>query len=208
MRKKVIGMAAAAALSVGAVAAIEAGLAENRAASPSAAVAPAGPAKPGMIVPPPGGSGPAPAATCRIDVRANRVPAAPVAYHLFIVTVWNGRDEYYFRGGPSTNNPRNFGIIKVQWGRYVKGTPDWNPKAKSLTVMRGTVPGVNCRTRNPCFAKWSKAINDRAIKYKATGPNSNSTVYTLLKNCDVPAKKPVTVTPGWGMRLVGGPPLV
>lgn len=54
-----------------------------------------------------------------------------------------------------------------------------------------------------CFRYEVTRINDSRTNYNWWGPNSNSVVFSLLRNCGVPRQMPeeASYTPGWGQRV-------
>ncbi len=132
---------------------------------------------------------------CQVDVRATRVRVTGWLpnYHLFFVC----RDESglvtYYRGG-SLNPCLSDGYqgISTKFGEYLPGTVDWSPGAPSVTVMDG--PAACDKGR--CFARELENIG--CVPYHPLGPNSNTVVSTLMNKCNVPRRKPVAVTIGWG----------
>lgn len=93
---------------------------------------------------------------------------------------------------PSTSGKRGgpYGHIVTESGLYEEGTIDWDPNAKSVDVLTGA---------DAC-KKWEEiekqmiAINDSKTAYSPLGPNSNSTVYTALKNVGI---KPAVPSGVW-----------
>ena len=147
------------------------------------------------------GPAPAPGASCKIDVRATHIggilSGLPI-WHLFIVYTDGTGTEYFYRGGPGGSCPGvgagGYGTIISTSGAYTAGTVDWSPGAPSSTVMSGS----GACGKDACFASELSRIDGTCTPYAPTGPNSNTVAKTLLSNCGVPLKKPVTIAPGWG----------
>lgn len=137
------------------------------------------------------------ASTCRVDVRAKPIDGAFGSYHLFIVHTNEKGLQTYYRGGPQYDSLFNWGVIVTEYGKYVRGTVDWYPKAKSVTVASGS----DACGLDSCFAGSADRIEASNTPYALLGPNSNSVVYTLLGDCDLPLEKPNVWAPGWGMYI-------
>jgi hypothetical protein len=133
-----------------------------------------------------------PLPTCRVDVRAADVLGG-VAKHLFVV--WHGPQGLYkyYRGGPdrhsasrshSSSGSRNNAPRRIvtEYGSYKPGTIDYDPQARSVTVLLGHAA---C-DKGPCFAAQARRIKKRHLVYHSLGPNSNSVAHTLLVKCHVP----------------------
>ncbi|NJO00902.1 MAG: DUF4157 domain-containing protein [Bacteroidia bacterium] len=153
--------------------------------------------------PPPTGGLPASPANCKVDVRATHLGgilgSLPI-YHLFIVYTDETNTESYFRGGPGGSCPGvaagSYGTIMTTHGAYVPGTVDWDPRAPSVTVASGAAACGKDR----CFTTELARIDATCTPYAPTGPNSNTVVGTLLTNCGLPKRKPVTIAPGFNHR--------
>ena len=137
------------------------------------------------------------AVTCRVDVRAKPIDGGFGSSHLFIVHTNAKGVQTYYRGGPQYDSFIYWGDIVTDYGKYVRGTIDWYPKAKSVTVANGN----DICSIDTCLAEHADAIEASGTPYALLGPNSNSVVYTLLKDCGLPAEKPDVWAPGWGMYI-------
>lgn len=94
-------------------------------------------------------------------------------------------------GGP-------YGYIITEYGEYVPGTIDWDPAAKATTVESGT---SSCSRYVELQAIMDK-IADSKTRYNPMGPNSNSAVFTALKNIGITPKAPNDVwTPGAEIKI-------
>lgn len=157
---------------------------------------------------------------CKIEVRAVPVdiPAEfPVlagrqtpGWHLFIVYTDQNGYQYEYQGGPTLNNP-----VPPPWGQLVRRhTPGLisDQTAPRVTIAKGSSAcSGETSVGHSCFQQQSNLINSRFILYNPIPEalpgegilhgNSNSYVYTLLKNCDLWPDKPWVLTPGWGINL-------
>jgi hypothetical protein len=150
-----------------------------------------------------------PPGECAIEVCAIPIHslAGSVGFqHLFIVFVDSTGKAFYVRGGPGGPHspPASmvagvFGTIECHYGRYVKGTVDWNPDALAVTVASGA--GVCGTYAQMC--READQINLLSEPYSPVGPNSNSVVRTILHRCGLPARcpGPEFAYPGWGRIL-------
>lgn len=137
------------------------------------------------------------ASTCRVDVRAKPIDGGFGSYHLFIVHTNAKGVQTYYRGGPQYDSLFYWGDIVTEYGKYVRGTVDWYPKAKSVTVASGS----GACELDICFAGSADRIEESGTGYALLGPNSNSVVTTLLRDCGLPEEKPDVWAPGWGMYI-------
>lgn len=77
-------------------------------------------------------------------------------------------------------------IYAKDYGKYAPGVQDWYPDAERISVAEG--PGwCNARER---LATEMDSITAAKIPYRPLGPNSNSTVFTALKNIGIEPKVP------------------
>ena len=137
------------------------------------------------------------ASTCRVDVRAKPIDGGFGSYHLFIVHTNVKGVQSYYRGGPEFDSFIYWGDIVTEYGKYVRGTVDWYPKAKSVTVASGSEAcGLDA-----CFVEHAETIEASNTPYALLGPNSNSVITTLLRDCGLPEEKPNVWAPGWGMYI-------
>lgn len=168
----------------------------------------------GALVPPVAPAARAQESGCAVDVYSRRLAGpgyATGARHLWIVHSLgrerNDNGMHAFRGGPSKpggssdssggssgsgDDPEN--VIVVVDGPWGPGFVDWGGSGEeSRRVMEG--PDA-CAKRN-CFFAEERRINERRVRYRATGPNSNTVVSTMLRRCDVPRERPGGFHPGW-----------
>lgn len=143
-------------------------------------------------------------------------------YHLFIIFIDKNGTEYYLRGGPSGqpgrsgsssglsggsshsssrnssasgSNPSDsssdspYGYITTEYGQYLPGTIDYDPQAKSIQVASCT---ESCSLYQKLIEEMKK-VNNAHIHYNPLGSNSNSVVFTTLKNIGVIPKLPENV---------------
>lgn len=82
-------------------------------------------------------------------------------------------------GGP-------FGFIVTESGRYLPGTIDYEPGAKSVLIAEG--PEV-CPLR-PRLDEQMRLIEASHTRYNPLGPNSNSTAYTAVRNVGLTPRVP------------------
>jgi len=82
-------------------------------------------------------------------------------------------------GGP-------YGTIHTKSGKYEPGTIDYDPEAKSVEVASG--PDA-CKYKDK-LEEQMKLIQDSNTRYSPLGPNSNSTVFTALRNVSIDPKVP------------------
>jgi len=120
-----------------------------------------------------------PPPSCKIEVRANKLSWLGY-YHMFIVFTNAAGEEFYLRGGPSGKSG-GYGDIVTQYDKYKPGTIDWDPAAKSITVMNDPAA---CAKDAPLIQQMD-AITASHTPYDPLGPNSNSTVFTALRNVGV-----------------------
>ncbi len=164
-------------------------------AAPAPSPAPAAPA-PAAPPPPP----PPPPKPCKIEVRAFKLSALGY-YHLYIIiTDVNGK-EWYMRGGPEKKSG-GYGKIVTMYGEYVPGTIDWQTGAPSVTVMNSPAA---CGKADK-LREQMDLIEATNTPYHPLGPNSNSTVYTALKNVGITPQKPVSWAPGKDDEIKVTPP--
>jgi len=168
---------------------------------------------PGQVNPQAGG----PTFGCRIDVRANNalgIPEVanrtPPPYHLYIIFRDTSVEEDVYRGGPSNKNwqssfPPQFGTVLAETGPYGPRSDDWPPNGTANVPSVTVEEGEAACQKQPCLNNEVTAINNTQTPYKILGPNSNSTVRTLLQRCGVPQNIPVSpsTAPGWGMTIPG-----
>ena len=131
----------------------------------------------------------------RVDCRAVRVREEGLlsyVYHLFIIFVGADGIDYYFRGGPTGDNP-NFGNIVCHYGVYHPPCFDYDLHALSKTVMVSPPAPTFQLLKHNC-----ERINLLGISYDPTGPNSNTVAKTLMLRSWMPARCPDwIITPGW-----------
>lgn len=153
---------------------------------------------------------------CVIQVRYNPIKGYGWFYHAYIVASEPNGIETFYRGGPTNNagpvsppiggggKPSDWGPIRADWGIYGPRTVDWNDDATQIRDTIINVPG-DCSCYLKCFIKMGETINKWKVDYYPVGPNSNSTVTTLLKSANIPVPKPsvgTTRVPGWNTPIV------
>jgi hypothetical protein len=74
-------------------------------------------------------------------------------------------------GGP-------FGSIHTKYGKYEPGTIDWDPAAKSVSIKKD----ADACALYPALVAQMDAVGASHTRYNPIGPNSNTTVFTVLKN--------------------------
>jgi hypothetical protein len=95
-------------------------------------------------------------------------------------------------GGGGGGGP--FGYIVTQYGEYKPGTIDWDPGAKAVTVESS--PGT-CGKYDD-LKKAFDGVAASKTRYNPLGPNSNSTVFSALKNVGIAPQLPDDVwAPGY-----------
>jgi hypothetical protein len=82
-------------------------------------------------------------------------------------------------GGP-------FGNIVTEYGEYTPDTIDWDPAARAITVSSGP---ETCALYAQLQAQVD-AIESSNTRYNPLGPNSNSTVFTALRNVGITPQAP------------------
>jgi hypothetical protein len=85
-------------------------------------------------------------------------------------------------GGP-------FGAIHTKYGKYEPGTTDWDPAAKAVTIKKDAEA---CGMYGQLTGQMD-AIGAAGIRYNPLGPNSNTTVFTALKNLGLAPAAPGSV---------------
>jgi hypothetical protein len=168
-----------------------------------------------------------------IQVRANYILKAPnfdAAYHLFITVDDGNGNVTYYRGGPATHGSSSRGSsgsssrgssesssggssgssrssesgsqkLVTDYGLYIKGSVDYNENA--LTIYQAKVnPEDLSRVKNH-LTNQMNLIQKAKINYFLTGPNSNSTVGTALRNMGINLKIPEGIwVPGFDQQLI------
>lgn len=162
------------------------------------------------------GPSPPPANSCAVDVYSKRLSGpgyATGARHLWIVHSLgadrSGNGQEAIRGGPS--NPGAGGssgsgtgssgsegngdnVIEVRRGPWDPSFIDWGGDGE---VYRRVLDSPEACGKRNCFRAEQTRVNDRRVRYKATGPNSNTVVSTMLHRCGVPRERPDGFHPGW-----------
>jgi hypothetical protein len=86
-----------------------------------------------------------------------------------------------------------WGAIDTQHGAYEPGTIDYEPDAPKVEVARGANV---CAMRDQLVAQMDE-IEAANVRYSPLGPNSNTVVFTALRNIGVtPAVPPGVWAPG------------
>jgi hypothetical protein len=143
-----------------------------------------------------------PRSEAKVEVLATEIGAVPHYKHLFIVHTGDDGKKHAYRAGPGnclgTKPPAEGDAIMTDHGPYEPGFIDWDPKAKSVTALRG----MAARDMDKCLWKSLNLIDRSCLDYKALGPNSNTVARHLLKSCGIPQVRPEGVdTPGWDDTL-------
>ncbi len=167
---------------------------------------------------------------CKIEIRATELNSVLGYCHLFIVFTDENGTQYYLRGGPSNggnssdssglsggsshassressnsgSNPSNsssnssWGHITTEYGQYLPGTIDYDPQAKTVQVDSCT---RSCPKYQILIEEMNK-IENAHIVYNPLGPNSNSVVFTALRNIGIIPSLPDNVwAPGYDMPI-------
>lgn len=128
--------------------------------------------------------------SCRVDLLANVIEKQGIRFcnpignaqsdqacfhHLSVVTTPEVGEAFYFRGGPSTNNPLNFGAIRTEYGAYKEGSVDYQavPDAR---IAVGNIIDPGCRETNQRLRRYSREVNAASVPYIPPGQTSNSVV--------------------------------
>jgi hypothetical protein len=155
-----------------------------------------------------------------IEVRANylgKIPGFDPHYHLLIVVRDGHGNNTYYRGGPDGDvtpiggvigitkppigSPGTGGKVVAEFGPYVYDSIDFNRGAK--VIYKAKLNPADLSKIHNYFDKQIGAINRAKINYYATGPNSNSTAGTLLRNIGINIKIPGGMwVPGFEQQLV------
>jgi DNA-directed RNA polymerase subunit H (RpoH/RPB5) len=155
-----------------------------------------------------------------IEVRANylgKIPGFDPYYHLLIVVRDGHGNNTYYRGGsdgdvspiggaigitkPSVGSPGTGGKIIAEFGPYVYDSIDFDRGAK--VIYKAELNPADLPKIHNYFDNQIGAINRAKINYYATGPNSNSTAGTLLRNVGINIKIPGGMwIPGFEQQLV------
>jgi RHS repeat-associated protein len=155
-----------------------------------------------------------------IDVRATPLTGGASligSYHLFMIIGRASGSETIYRAGPlhsflTSQGAFNggdgvlapgastldvFGPLHAEAYTYDETAPgDWDPLAPSVEVLHG-----NIEEANKCLSEAYYEIQAAEVPYKPLGPNSNSFVHELLTRCNLEARKPPVLTPGWNTRI-------
>ncbi len=160
-----------------------------------------------------------PADMCTVEVRYKRVIGP--THHAFIVTT-DSDSVNYFRGGPAGNGfgsgssgsgassassgtsggadaMRGWGPIVTRYGPYQPGTIDWTTRPTGQQTVRQTAG--SCDAIEGVFAAEADRIEAARIPYSPFGPNSNTTVRTLLEAAGITDVTPVVWAPGWNHAM-------
>lgn len=151
------------------------------------------------------------------SVRLEATSVGLNANHLCIVVTDEVGAQTAFRGGPSQRGPDSppvsgpsaassspssqgsYGPIRTTEGRYDERFIDYDPRAPKTAVETG---GQSTSDLLECFRRTASEIDRRQIPYFPTGPNSNSTVFTLLERCGCRGDPPAW-SPGYQRDLLG-----
>jgi hypothetical protein len=140
-------------------------------------------------------------ADCFVDVRATYVQSWHPARHLFIVHRDAAGNLTAYRGQPERGlfDPRGpGGPIQTTIRPYRSGHPDWDPSAASTRVASGP----DACNDNVCLARSARRIGALRLPYAGlSGPNSNTVVRAILRECNLPQRLPRLASgqsaPGW-----------
>lgn len=132
-----------------------------------------------------------------IDVYAGIIsmPALAVS-HLYIVYTSTGGRRFAFRGGPD-NQGGGYGHIMSMCAPYVAGFTDFNPDNPSVRVYSGP----DARQKARCMHGKLADLAGRDVPYEPFGPNSNSVVAHLLRECGLPLRSPHVTAPGFNLTF-------
>lgn len=122
------------------------------------------------------------------------------ARHLFIIFTDEKCDKFIFKGGPqSPVSP--YGKVITCYGEYGVKCDDVVTNAPSVKILEGN---AITSLKIDCMKDVLNQITLKKVDYNLLlGPNSNSVVYTALKECKIPTKYPhVGITPGWGVNIL------
>jgi hypothetical protein len=154
-----------------------------------------------------------------IQVRGNylgELPGGKRYYHTLIVVDDGNGNKTYYRGGPenrvsspasdttrggSGSDGRGFGRVVGESGSFEPGGRDYEADAIILyqaNLNPEDVPRIKNRLNNQM-----NAITEARIDYFPTGPNSNSTTGTVLRNIGIDLQIPDAIwVPGFDQQLV------
>jgi hypothetical protein len=154
-----------------------------------------------------------------IQVRANRLSAPGNPRHLVIVVDDGKGSKTYYRGGPESGNGGSsdatrgstgsgrssggsgFGRVVAESGPYTPDSIDFDPNAEVI-YQANLNPADVSRVKNSLNNQMN-AVNEANINYFPTGPNSNSTVGTAMRNLGVNLQIPNGMwVPGVEQQLV------
>lgn len=163
-----------------------------------------------------------------IEVRANylgKLPGADPHYHLVIVVRDGNGNNTYYRGGPSngvTSSGASSGSSRsssgstagssggslgtggkliTEFGAYTPDSIDYDKNA--VVIYNAKLDPKDVSKVKNSLVNQMKAIKNAKIDYFATGPNSNSTVGTAMRNIGVDLQIPKGMwVPGVEQQLV------
>jgi hypothetical protein len=136
-----------------------------------------------------------------IQVWANRLgqlPGSDPYYHLYIVVDDGKGNQTYYRGGPGNSNggssdasrgttgsgrssgESGFGKLVTEHGKFTKDSIDY--QADSVRVYKANLDPKDVAGVKSNLVNQMNAIEGAKINYFPTGPNSNSTVGTAMRN--------------------------
>lgn len=145
-------------------------------------------------------------AHCRVVVGAKTAFGLAPVYHTFIAFYADDDALTWFEGQPDLASGGLFGEIRVA----DHSTP--LPSGPTVQVLphAGIYPHApnlfpseaECDSIKACFYSELARINGKLLVYDALKRNSNSVVYSMLRNCGLPILHPdVSPIPGWGERI-------
>jgi RHS repeat-associated protein len=100
-------------------------------------------------------------------------------------------------GGPGQNNGP-WGQIATTHGPYTPATIDWDPAARSMTVLDNNAP---CGPYDARFGQIMRDIQNAAIPYNPVSTNSNAVAREALERAGLSPGRPPVWAPGWNTRL-------
>ena len=100
-------------------------------------------------------------------------------------------------GGPGQNNGP-WGQIATTYGPYTPATIDWDPAARSMTVLDNNAP---CGPYDARFGQIMRDIQNAAIPYNPVSTNSNAVAREALERAGLSPGRPPVWAPGWNTRL-------
>jgi len=100
-------------------------------------------------------------------------------------------------GGPGQNNGP-WGQIGATYGPYTPRSVDWDPAARSMTVLDNNAA---CGPYDARFEQIMRDIQNASIPYNPLTTNSNAVAREALERAGLNPGRPPVWTPGWNTRL-------